>query len=79
MAHEKLFGHCQVGATTLANRAVMVPLNRNRAPGHVADVQEIIMVVPTRQGVFNPLVLSTTCVAGVIHTFTVGGDQAVGR
>jgi histidinol dehydrogenase len=50
----------------------------NAIPAHVAGVQEIIMVVPTPQGVRNPLVLAAACVAGVSRAFTIGGAQAVG-
>ena len=50
----------------------------NAIPAHVAGVPEIIMVVPTPQGVRNPLVLAAACVAGVSRAFTVGGAQAVG-
>ncbi len=49
----------------------------NAIPAHVAGVQEIIMVVPTPQGVRNPLVLAAACVAGVSRAFTLGGAQAV--
>jgi histidinol dehydrogenase len=49
----------------------------NALPAHVAGVQEIIMVVPTPNGVRNPLVLAAACVAGVSRAFTVGGAQAV--
>ena len=49
----------------------------NAIPAHVAGVQEIIMVVPTPNGVRNPLVLAAACVAGVSRAFTVGGAQAV--
>jgi histidinol dehydrogenase len=49
----------------------------NAIPANVAGVQEIIMVVPTPQGVRNPLVLAAACVAGVSRAFTVGGAQAV--
>ena len=49
----------------------------NAIPAHVAGVQEIIMVVPTPQGVRNSLVLAAACVAGVSRAFTVGGAQAV--
>jgi histidinol dehydrogenase len=49
----------------------------NAIPAHVAGVQEIIMVVPTPQGVRNPLVLAAAFVAGVSRAFTVGGAQAV--
>jgi len=50
----------------------------NAIPAHVAGVEEIIMVVPTPNGVRNPLVLAAACVAGVSRAFTVGGAQAVG-
>ena len=49
----------------------------NAIPAHVAGVGEIIMVVPTPQGVKNPLVLAAAYVAGVNRAFTVGGAQAV--
>ena len=49
----------------------------NAIPAHVAGVQDIVMVVPTPQGVRNPLVLAAACVAGVSRAFTVGGAQAV--
>ncbi|MBM3386711.1 MAG: histidinol dehydrogenase [Betaproteobacteria bacterium] len=49
----------------------------NAIPAHVAGVQDIIMVVPTPNGVRNPLVLAAACVAGVSRAFTVGGAQAV--
>jgi len=49
----------------------------NALPAHVAGVQEIIMVVPTPDGVLNELVLAAAAVAGVSRVFTVGGAQAV--
>ena len=49
----------------------------NVIPAHVAGVEEIIMVVPTPQGVKNPLVLAAAYVAGVSRAFTIGGAQAV--
>ena len=49
----------------------------NAIPAHVAGVAEIIMVVPTPQGVKNPLVLAAAYVAGVSRAFTIGGAQAV--
>ncbi len=50
----------------------------NAIPAHVAEVQDIIMVVPTPQGAKNPLVLAAAYVAGVTRAFTIGGAQAVG-
>ncbi len=49
----------------------------NALPAHVAGVEEIIMVVPTPDGVVNELVLAAAAVAGVNRVFTVGGAQAV--
>ncbi len=49
----------------------------NAIPAHVAGVCEIIMVVPTPDGVKNNLVLAAAYVAGVSRAFTIGGAQAV--
>ena len=49
----------------------------NAIPAHVAGVAELIMVVPTPDGVQNELVLAAAAVAGVTRVFTVGGAQAV--
>ncbi|HRH82231.1 MAG TPA: histidinol dehydrogenase [Thiobacillaceae bacterium] len=50
----------------------------NAIPAKVAGVKELIMVVPTPDGVQNDLVLAAAAVAGVDRVFTVGGAQAVG-
>ena len=50
----------------------------NAIPAKVAGVAEIIMVVPTPDGVKNPLVLAAAAIAGVDRVFTIGGAQAVG-
>lgn len=50
----------------------------NAIPAKVAGVQEIIMVVPTPNGVKNELVLAAAAIAGVDRVFTIGGAQAVG-
>lgn len=50
----------------------------NAIPAKVAGVQEIIMVVPTPDGVQNELVLAAAAIAGVDRVFTIGGAQAVG-
>jgi histidinol dehydrogenase len=50
----------------------------NAIPAKVAGVQEVIMVVPTPDGVKNELVLAAAAIAGVDRVFTVGGAQAVG-
>ncbi|MCE1160061.1 MAG: histidinol dehydrogenase, partial [Burkholderiales bacterium] len=49
----------------------------NAIPAHVAGVADIIMVVPTPDGVRNPLVLAAAYVAGVTTVFTIGGAQAI--
>jgi histidinol dehydrogenase len=49
----------------------------NAIPANVAGVREIIMVVPTPDGVRNPLVLAAAHLAGVTRAFTIGGAQAV--
>ncbi|MFO8045141.1 MAG: histidinol dehydrogenase [Halomonas sp.] len=49
----------------------------NAIPAHVAGVREIIMVVPTPDGVLNDLVLAAAHLAGVDRVFTLGGAQAV--
>ncbi len=50
----------------------------NAIPAKVAGVKEVIMVVPTPDGVRNPLVLAAAWLAGVDRVFTIGGAQAVG-
>ena len=49
----------------------------NAIPAKVAGVKELIMVVPTPDGVVNELVLAAAAIAGVDRVFTVGGAQAV--
>ncbi len=49
----------------------------NAIPAKVAGVAEVIMVVPTPQGVRNPLVLAAAYLGGVDRVFTIGGAQAV--
>jgi len=49
----------------------------NALPARVAGVRELVMVVPTPDGVRNPMVLAAACVAGVDRVFTIGGAQAV--
>ena len=49
----------------------------NAIPAKVAGVEELIMVVPTPDGVQNELVLAAAAVAGVSRVFTIGGAQAV--
>jgi histidinol dehydrogenase len=50
----------------------------NAIPARVAGVREIIMVVPTPDGVKNDLVLAAALLGGVDRVFTIGGAQAVG-
>ena len=49
----------------------------NALPAKVAGVAELIMVVPTPDGVKNQLVLAAAHLAGVDRVFTIGGAQAV--
>ncbi len=46
-------------------------------PAHVAGVGEIIVTVPTPEGIRNPLVFAALHIAGVNKVFCVGGAQAV--
>lgn len=49
----------------------------NALPAKVAGVQELVMVVPTPDGVKNNLVLAAAWLSGVTQVFTIGGAQAV--
>src|SRR5690606_28196649 len=49
----------------------------NALPAKVAGVAELIMVVPTPDGVKNQLVLAAAHLAGVDRVFSIGGAQAV--
>ena len=49
----------------------------NALPAKVAGVNELIMVVPTPDGVKNQLVLAAAYLSGVDRVFTIGGAQAV--
>jgi len=49
----------------------------NAIPARVAGVSEVIMVVPTPDGVVNDMVLAAAAIAGVDRVFTIGGAQAV--
>ncbi len=50
----------------------------NAIPAKVAGVQEVVMVVPTPDGVKNQMVLAAAAIAGVTRVITIGGAQAVG-
>ncbi|GAA0777556.1 histidinol dehydrogenase [Roseibium denhamense] len=49
----------------------------NAVPAKVAGVERIVMVVPSPDGVLNPLVLAAAKVAGVSEIYRIGGAQAV--
>jgi histidinol dehydrogenase len=49
----------------------------NAIPAKVAGVEEIVMVVPTPDGVVNDMVLAAAKIAGVDTVFAAGGAQAV--
>jgi histidinol dehydrogenase len=49
----------------------------NVVPARVANVGEVVMVVPTPGGERNALVLAAAHVAGVDRAFTIGGAQAI--
>ncbi|MFA6013525.1 MAG: histidinol dehydrogenase [Gallionellaceae bacterium] len=49
----------------------------NALPAKVAGVAELIMVVPTPDGIKNQLVLAAAYLSGVDRVFTIGGAQAV--
>ncbi|WP_020592055.1 histidinol dehydrogenase [Kiloniella laminariae] len=50
----------------------------NALPAKVAGVDRLVMVVPTPDGVLNPLVLAAASIAGVDEIYRIGGAQAVG-
>lgn len=79
---------CELGAqvTPLDRVGLYVPGGKaaypssvlmNALPAHVAGVAEIVMAVPTPDGVRNPLVLAAAQLAGVGRVFTIGGAQAI--
>ncbi len=49
----------------------------NVVPAKVAGVERIVMVVPSPDGVLNPLVLAAAKVAGVTEIYRIGGAQAI--
>jgi histidinol dehydrogenase len=49
----------------------------NAMPARVAGVPRIVMVVPTPDGILNPLVLAAAQLAGVDEIYRIGGAQAV--
>ena len=49
----------------------------NAIPAQVAGVERLIMVVPTPDGLLNPLVLAAAHIAGVQEIYRLGGAQAI--
>ncbi|SMN10539.1 Histidinol dehydrogenase [uncultured Candidatus Thioglobus sp.] len=49
----------------------------NAIPAKVAGVGELVMVVPTPNGISNPLVSAAAHISGVDSVYTVGGAQAI--
>ena len=49
----------------------------NTIPAKVAGVQRLAMVVPTPDGILNPLVLLAAQISGVDEVYRIGGAQAV--
>jgi histidinol dehydrogenase len=49
----------------------------NAVPARVAGVERLVMVVPTPDGVLNPLVLAAASIAGVDEIYRIGGAQAI--
>ncbi len=49
----------------------------NAVPAKVAGVERLVMVVPSPDGVLNPLVLAAARRAGVDEIYRIGGAQAV--
>ncbi|WP_299442193.1 histidinol dehydrogenase [uncultured Rhodospira sp.] len=50
----------------------------NAIPAKVAGVDRLTMVVPTPDGVINPLVMAAARLAGVDEIIRIGGAQAIG-
>ena len=49
----------------------------NAIPAKVAGVRELIMVVPTPNGLINQLILAAAFISGINKVFTIGGAQAI--
>jgi histidinol dehydrogenase len=50
----------------------------NAIPAKVAGVDRLVMVVPTPDGILNPLVMAAARLSGVDEIYRIGGAQAVG-
>ena len=49
----------------------------NAIPARVAGVGRLVMVVPTPDGVLNPLVMAAARLAGIDEIYRIGGAQAI--
>jgi histidinol dehydrogenase len=49
----------------------------NAVPAKVAGVERVVMVVPSPDGILNPLVLVAADIAGVSEIYRIGGAQAI--
>jgi len=49
----------------------------NAIPAKVAGVERLVMVVPTPDGVINPLVLVAAKITGIDEIYRIGGAQAI--
>jgi histidinol dehydrogenase len=49
----------------------------NAIPAQVAGVPRIVIVVPTPDGILNPLVLAAARLAGITEIYRIGGAQAI--
>jgi histidinol dehydrogenase len=49
----------------------------NAVPAKIAGVPRIVMVVPSPDGILNPLVLVAARIAGVSEIYRIGGAQAI--
>ena len=49
----------------------------NAIPAAVAGTERVVMVVPTPDGIINPLVLAAAKLAGVTEIYRIGGAQAI--
>ncbi len=75
---QKITALDRVGVYVLGGKAAYPStVLMNTIPAKVADVGEVIMVVPTPGGHRNDLVLAAAHIAGVDRVFTIGGAQAV--
>ncbi len=49
----------------------------NAIPAQVAGVERLVMVVPTPDGILNPLLLVAARIAGIKEIYAIGGAQAI--